>query len=56
MKTKMFEAWSHWLGWHLHHTGPLVSCDEAIGLYIIYFKWYDTYHDTHEVMFDMYQW
>ncbi len=26
-----------------------------IGLYIIYFMRYDTYHDTHEVMFDMYQ-
>ncbi len=24
-----------------------------LGLYIIYFKWYDTYHDTHEVIFDM---
>ncbi len=26
-----------------------------LGLCIIYFKWYDTYHDTHEVIFDMYQ-
>ncbi len=26
-----------------------------LGLCIIYFKRYDTYHDTHEVIFDMYQ-
>ncbi len=26
------------------------------GLYIFYFMWYDTYHDTHEAIFDMYQW
>ncbi len=24
-------------------------------LYIIYFKCFDTYHDTHEAIFDMYQ-
>ncbi len=27
----------------------------AAGLYVIYFKRYDTYHDTHEVIFDIYQ-
>ncbi len=26
-----------------------------VGLCIIYFKRYDTYHDTHEVIFDMYK-
>ncbi len=26
-----------------------------VGLYIIYLKQYDTYHDTHEAIFDMYQ-
>ncbi len=26
-----------------------------IGLYIVYFMWYDTYHDTHEAIFNMYQ-
>ncbi len=26
-----------------------------IGLYIVYFMRYDTYYDTHEVIFDMYQ-
>ncbi len=26
-----------------------------LGFYIIYFKRYDTYHDTHEAIFDMYQ-
>ncbi len=26
-----------------------------LGLYLIYFKWYNTYHDTQEVIFDMYQ-
>ncbi len=28
---------------------------EELGLYIIYFKWYDTSLDTHEVTFDMFQ-
>ncbi len=27
----------------------------GVGLCIIYFKRYDTYHDTHEAIFDMYQ-
>ncbi len=27
----------------------------VVGLFIIYFKQYNTYHDTHEVIFDMYQ-
>ncbi len=26
-----------------------------LGLYIVYFMRFDTYHDTHEVIFDMYQ-
>ncbi len=26
-----------------------------LGLYIIYFKQYNTYHDIHEVIFDIYQ-
>ncbi len=26
-----------------------------IGLCIVYFKWYDTYHDTDEAIFDMYR-
>ncbi len=29
--------------------------EHLLGLYIVYFKWCDTYHDTHEVTFDMYQ-
>ncbi len=27
----------------------------GLGLCIVYFKRYDTYHDTHEAIFDMYQ-
>ncbi len=28
---------------------------EGLGLCIVYFMQYDTYHDTHEAIFDMYQ-
>ncbi len=27
----------------------------SVGLCIVYFKLYDTYHNTHEAIFDMYQ-
>ncbi len=29
---------------------------KTLGLYIVYFMRYDTYHDTHEVIFDMSEW
>ncbi len=28
---------------------------KRLGLCIVYFKQYDTYHDTHEAIFNMYQ-
>ncbi len=28
---------------------------QSLGLCIVYLKWYDTYHNTHEAIFDMYQ-
>ncbi len=31
------------------------NCVQTRALYIFYFNRYDTYHDTHEVIFDMYQ-
>ncbi len=30
-------------------------CNKWLGLCIIYFKRYDTYHDTHEEIINMYQ-
>ncbi len=30
--------------------------ETGLGLCIVYFKLYDVYHDTHEAIFDMYQW
>ncbi len=36
--------------------GPILWKDiSLIGLCIVYLKQYDTYHDTHEAIFDMYQ-
>ncbi len=39
------------------HTNILLSglSDLSLGLCIIYFKRYDTYHDSDEVIFDMHQ-
>ncbi len=30
-------------------------CENKLGLYIIYFKRYDKYHETHEPIFNTYQ-
>ncbi len=37
---------------HISMQCPLAA---DLRLYIIYFKWYDAYHDTHEAK-NMYQW
>ncbi len=39
-----------WLSTYAPYSSQL-----EIGLCIIYFKRYDTYHNTHEAIFDMYQ-
>ncbi len=38
------------------HTKVIFLTSSHLGLHIVYFMQYDTYHDTHEAMFNMYQW
>ncbi len=49
----MFGSWRYL--WSLFIVIPFPEIDKRLGLCIVYFKRYDTYHDTHEVIFDMYQ-